>query len=206
MNQEIKINASCEDVSNLNRIGNSHLQSGRTYFIEVMETIWKEISGFPDYLVSNKGGIMSIKFGNKRMLKPVLSDKGYYRIEFYKNKQRRRFLVHRLVCIAFLENPLNKATVNHIDGVKTNNNINNLEWATSLENIKHAYMTGLAASGEKHHSSKLTEKDVIDIRNAYAKGGVSYGMLARAYKVNHPAISSVIRGETWAHVSQTPNK
>ena len=108
--------------------------------------------------------------------------------------------VHRLVAQAFLENPEGKAEVNHIDGDKANNRVQNLEWATSSENRQHAYDTGLQAGpkGETNGSSKLTESDVLYIRSN--PDGLTQRELADKLGVSRNVISTVIRGLAWKHV------
>ena len=79
-----------------------------------------------------------------RKLKPSIDKYGYYKVVLSHNGKRKTYPVHRLVAMAFLPNPLNKKTVNHIDGNKTNNNVSNLEWASQKENQSHKWNTGLA--------------------------------------------------------------
>lgn len=106
--------------------------------------IWKDIKEYEGlYQVSNYGNIKSFK-RKTRNLKPYKTYRGYYGIKLCKNHQTKQFFVHRLVAEAFIPNPYNKPQVNHINGNKTDNNIVNLEWATSSENIIHAYSTGLS--------------------------------------------------------------
>lgn len=84
---------------------------------------------------------------------------------------RRNARVHRIVCEAFVPNPEGKPEVNHIDGVKTNNNVSNLEWATRSEQMLHAHRMGLKSlAGTKNGRAKLSEPDVLEIRRLYAEG------------------------------------
>ncbi len=101
---------------------------------------WKEIEGWPDYLVSNYGRIFSRC--TDRILKGS-NVKGYLTIVLCKNHVGNRVLIHRLVAFAFVDGFFEGAVVNHIDGVKTNNMASNLEWMTQSDNVQHAYMTGL---------------------------------------------------------------
>ena len=92
------------------------------------------------YFASKCGDI----YGVRGKLKGFINNSGYRCVELYdRNSKRHKLLVHRLVALTFLENPQNKATVNHKDGDKLNNSIDNLEWATYSENILHARKTGL---------------------------------------------------------------
>lgn len=91
--------------------------------------------------VNNHTGFKSLK---GRVLKQRKDNKGYMRIDIKDNNGRKRFCgVHRLVAEAFIDNPEKKPQVNHIDGNKGNNNLNNLEWCTNKENQEHAYRIGL---------------------------------------------------------------
>ncbi len=94
---------------------------------------WKIVHDYPNYQVSNLGRIRS----NKKILKPIKTRNGYLHIFLYKNGVKKQFLLHRLICEAFIENINNYKEVNHIDGNKSNNNINNLEWCTRKENVHH---------------------------------------------------------------------
>lgn len=110
--------------------------------------IWKDIEGYKGlYQVSNLGRVKSLNRTVKRRnhydltlkgkIKPLhLDKKGYQRVQLSKDCKLKTFKVHRMVAIAFIENKYNKPQVNHIDGIKHNNNVDNLEWVTNSENQK----------------------------------------------------------------------
>lgn len=112
-----------------------------------MEEIWKDIKGYEGiYQVSNLGNVKSLNFHREKkekLLKPKLTKDGYFETTLFKEGKCKFIRTHRLVAMAFIENPLNKKEINHKDGNKLNNNISNLEWVTSSENQKHAYKLGL---------------------------------------------------------------
>lgn len=105
-----------------------------------METqeIWKEIFGYEDYYsVSNLGNVKRIK--SKKNLVIKYKKNGYAFVCFSKKGKIKYYHVHRLVAQAFIDNPENKPQVNHINGIKSDNNVRNLEWVTSSENAIHSY-------------------------------------------------------------------
>lgn len=110
-----------------------------------MLEIWKDIEGYSgQYQISNKGNVKSFKRNQKGVnLKPQISGQGYLAVSLLTEGKAKWHKVHRLVALAFLENPENKQEVNHLDGDKTNNCVENLVWANRSENTKHAYDAGL---------------------------------------------------------------
>lgn len=119
--------------------------------------IWKRVAEFPVYYVSNLGRVANTSTG--RILRPRKSGKGYRSVCLGAGNYRA---IHRLVAIAFHPNPKGLPQVNHLDGVKSNNRSDNLAWASSNENMKHAFDTGLLSntaccnpkSGAEHKRSK----------------------------------------------------
>jgi hypothetical protein len=124
-----------------------------------MKEIWKDIDlinyGGEDYTglykISNLGRVKSLVgfngcikkyFKRELILIPRISHL-YYAVNLSKNKKRKTYTIHRLVTIAFIPNPKNKPQVNHIDGNKLNNKVDNLEWCTRIENSRHAWRMGL---------------------------------------------------------------
>ena len=95
-----------------------------------MEEIWKVVDDYPDYKISNMGNIKSCKYNKEKLLSPTQNKYGYFRIGLHKNNKTKQFSVHRLVAIAFIPNPENLSTVDHVDRNKTNNDLSNLRWAS----------------------------------------------------------------------------
>lgn len=105
--------------------------------------IWKNIKNYEGlYQVSNIGRIKSFK-RNESIMQPNDNGKGYLQVGLSKNGKRSYFKIHRLVAEAFIPNPYSKPEVNHIDGNKQNNTVENLEWCTTKENCQHRQKTGL---------------------------------------------------------------
>lgn len=108
--------------------------------ITVLEE-WRPIQNFESYYeVSNWGRVRNIV--TKSLLKAHKTPAGYYRLQLQVKGKSVNFLVHRLVAVAFIQNPQNKPEVNHINSIRTDNYFQNLEWVTSSENLKHAYDSG----------------------------------------------------------------
>lgn len=102
---------------------------------------WKTINDFENYQVSNLGNIRNVK--TNKILKPIVSKQDYLKINLVNEGKCCQVYIHRLVALYFVDNKYNKEQVNHIDGNKTNNRSDNLEWVTTGENSKHAYDCGL---------------------------------------------------------------
>lgn len=123
--------------------------------------IFKVIEEFPNYQVSNLGNIKNIK-GELMVIGKRKSNSGYLQIRFYDNGKYYYRYIHRLVAIAFLENPNNYRTVNHKDGNKLNNDVNNLEWASDEMQQRHAFLLGI-----KKHGNPLTKEQIFLIYDLY---------------------------------------
>lgn len=101
--------------------------------MENVQEVWKDIKGYPNYQISNLGNVWSVK--RQRKLNPFINNRGYKAINIIAaNGKRKGELIHRLVALAFIDNPEGKPEVNHIDKNKENNNVENLEWVTHGEN------------------------------------------------------------------------
>jgi len=174
------------------------------YIPDLEGEIWKDFVGLENvFVVSNKGRIRRImhrKNPTNRLMKQFLHPEGYFTLPLSNLGEQKFNLVHRAVAIAFIDNPLNLPEVNHKDGNKTNNCVENLEWVTKLENIRDAWRTGLSKpkKGENHGCSKLTEKEVLEIR-AIGRT-MSAREIATLYGVNEQAIHKIRTGQRWKHL------
>ena len=125
--------------------------------------IYREILGFENYEISNFGNVKNII--TEKLLKNCINRDRYYRVDLCNNDSKKTKYIHRLVAIAFINNQNNKRCVDHIDGNKTNNNFNNLRWATSRENSMNIKIGCKNTSGVKGVSwNKISFKWRADIR------------------------------------------
>lgn len=154
----------------------------------------KQIPNFPEYFITMDGEIFSCI--TNRWLKPLDNGRGYKQVSLRKNNKSFKTYIHRLVLKTY--KGISDLDCNHINGDKANNSIENLEYCTRKRNIQHAIKHGLRYqpdnSGEKHHKSKLTEKDVVKIREEQK---IDTKTLAQKYNVNVSTINRARRGETW---------
>lgn len=164
--------------------------------------VWKDIAGYEGlYQVSNLGEVKSFQNKEPIILKPMVSHKGYSRVELHKDGVGKMKSIHILVKSTFdpLTNNLGDVQVNHKDGDKKNNCIDNLEWCTASQNVKHAFETGLKVpvKGERHGMCKLTDDEVRDIKTSYKRGDTVFGSygLAKRYGVHPTTIQKIINGK-----------
>lgn len=128
----------------------------------------------------------------------------YYSIALGR-KNRKGFKVHRLIAQAFIPNPLNLPEVNHKNGIKTDNRIENLEWCTRKQNLAHSYKIypfkmRKMQRGEDSWCHKLTENNVREIKRRHETGTISMRKLAGIYKVSYPTVWGIINKIYWTHI------
>ena len=140
---------------------------------------WKQIQGYSNYEVSDEGQIRNSKTG--RVLKLRKNHSGYLRVGLHKNKKQKIHLVHRLVAEAWIPNPHNKPTVNHINENKEDNRVENLEWATYAEQNEHGTRT------------ERTQKKVRCVETGTVYDGVRDA--ERQTNILHSSISKACQGK-----------
>lgn len=161
-----------------------------------MNEIWRSINDYGNfYEVSNLGRVRSFKRRKLKILKERISPNGYRFVAFQIDGKKILQTVHRLVAQAFIPNPGNKPEVNHIDGNKANNRVENLEWVTRSENTQHALATGLIKSGENHYNARLTNEQARFVREN--PDNLSITQLAESFNVSREFISDVQLGKTY---------
>jgi hypothetical protein len=181
-----------------------------------MIIIIKPIIGYPKYLISNDGRVFSLDYNHTKqtkILKPQNSH-GYKRIALCKNGTSKLTLIHRLVLIHFLRQPILDEIANHKDGNKKNNYIENLEWVTPLENIRHAQKNGLIPSASKKKrvvarklahklglkNRRLTMKQAKEIRKMYSTGKYFQRELASLFGIGRQCIGDIINNHAYKEV------
>ena len=152
--------------------------------------MWKNIA--PDYEVSTDGQVRSWKSGEPKILTPQPDGNGYLCVDFRIDGKPKLYRIHRLVAETFIPNPQGKREVNHINGVKFANRVENLEWVTPSENQRHAYDTGLQLQGEDRSDAKLTNEQVVYIRDN--PDHLTGRALAEMFGVAETTISDIQRG------------
>ena len=163
---------------------------------------WRDIAGYEGrYQVSTMGRVKSLCKSKEMIIKPTLR-KEYLRVSFLKKGDRKRlsYQIHRLVAQTFIPNPNNFPQVDHRFGMKFDNSVENLRWATASENTKAAYELGLIKNleGEEHPNAKLTNAQVIQIRENW--GVLSQEELAKKFGVSDATISLVQLGKVFKNV------
>lgn len=165
---------------------------------------WKQLNECNDYMISSYGRMKSLKHGREKILSYRYTQDGYIQYSVSINGKPKTIRAARAVAEYFIPNPDNKPTVNHIDGNKQNNHVENLEWATLSEQMNHAYANDLKkpTQGYLQGNAVLTESEVKEIRRIYKARDSEFGMLALAdkYGVSSSVINRVVHYRSYKNV------
>ena len=180
--------------------------------VELVEE-WKSLKGIVEcgdyYEISNLGRLRSVdreviaKNGTVRRFKGIIrktkkNNRDYIMASLSLNDKDKTVLIHRMVALAFLPNIDNLPEVNHIDGDKNNNRVDNLEWMTSKENQTHARNNGLSIqNGENSVNAKLTNEQANEIRSLWNNEGVSRIELSKKFNVSISVVARILRNEAY---------
>lgn len=150
-----------------------------------------------EYEITKEGEVIN---NRGRKLSPYLTGKGY----LYVCINGKSVSVHRLVAVKYISNPMALPCVNHKDGDKTNNHVDNLEWCTYSQNSTHSYQLGLSKIklGEDTSNAVLSESLVKEIKSTFVKGSRTNGAsaLARKFNVGITTVHDIVTGKTWRHI------
>lgn len=145
----------------------------------------QQIKNYPNYLIDEFGKIYNNKL--KRFIKPYVNKNGYYQIRLTNEISTKKLYLHRLLAINFIDNKLNKKYINHINGIKTDNRVENIEWCTHSENMKHAFKIGLKKNSkdkiEKFRLSRI--KLVLDTQTGIFYESATEAAFAKNINVNN---------------------
>lgn len=157
-----------------------------------MTEVWKDIKGYEGlYEVSNLGYVR--RKSNKKDLKPWHNYKGYMKVALCKNGEKYEKFIHRLVAETFINNPDNLPQVNHINGNKDHNYVENLEWCTCKENIKHSYEHNLIdaekrANSRKDNRNVIYKEEIMSLSKFSRLSGIgrhkAYNLLKKGYSID----------------------
>lgn len=191
----------------------------RVYGCFFSKEIWKDIKDYEGlYQVSNLGRIKSLgrymknhskkQWIEEKILTPQLNQGGYMVVGLCKNGKRKVHRIHRIIAEAFIPNSENKPYINHINGIKTDNTITNLEWCTNSENVQHGWDTGLHVVTDKlrqvgykhsklYFNPKKQRKKVIqyDLNNNFIKEWNSITEVNKELKINNTSIGQCCMGK-----------
>ena len=165
------------------------------------EVIWKDVilNGIvTDYQASNIGFIRNKITG--KILSNVIANNGYYVVNLHINNSQHTKTVHRLIATTFIQNPYNKTQVNHINGNKLDNRVENLEWNTQLENIQHAFNSGLMPKGSEWSFSKYTDYQ-IHLVCKLLEYRIPIHLITDITGVNDSTIFDIRKGISWVHIA-----
>lgn len=169
-----------------------------------MREVWKTVPVYDKYEASNLGRIRSYHYGKPKIMKQHCSKNGYKTLHLRNSKGPKGFLAHRIVAAAFgvlksLDDPL---FINHVNGNKHDNRVENLERVTRSQNEKHAFKVGLKClKGQNHNRSKLTEKQVMKIQK-YIKQGLPASKICVEFGVGRSCIYGIKSGRNWSHLRE----
>lgn len=163
---------------------------------------WETIKEFPNYMISSYGRVM-----NKRLIKfvkPVIHGRdGQHVLNLWSGNNKKQFSLYRLLAIYFIPNPKNKPQINHINGDRSDYSLENLEWVTASENMKHAYDNGLNSPGKglTHNCCRMTKEDILLLRRWYRSGFWDQKKLNKVFpQISNSYAGKISRGKEGNYV------
>jgi hypothetical protein len=159
------------------------------------------IKGFENYFITKCGKVYNTFYCRRnevKIMKSQIDRNGYEYVKLTNKTKQQKLKIHRLVAESYIENKENKPTVNHINGIKKDNRLENLEWSTWGENQKHALDNGLKIpkKGESHPMVKLNKEIVLEIFNSKEKSKY----FQDKYNISQSKVSAIRNKKTWRHL------
>jgi hypothetical protein len=155
-----------------------------------------------NYYLNEKGEIFSKNSGELRKLATTINNKGYECITIYIEQKKTTKKLHRMLLETFKPTEDKSLQSNHIDGIKTNNHIDNLEWVTASRNMEHSYELNLREprKGEKNCGAKLTEIQVKQLKGLHMTGQYKQRELAEIFLISDSQVSRIVNNNQWKHL------
>lgn len=179
----------------------------------LIDEIWKKIKGFPKYQISNFGRVKSFKQKrNGRILKQQINIvNGYLQIRLSRNNRVETKFVHRLLLKLFTNSNYTDLEINHINGIKSDNRLENLEWINHFKNMKHFWKSDLSNKtrlkmsetqhkfkGNKSPNHKLNQNDIIRIRDYLKEELLTQKEIAKRFNISQQMISKINNNKNWS--------
>ena len=178
------------------------------------EVIWRPILGYELlYKVSNFGDIVSleksqvmpgngfIKISKEKNLSQHKLNNGHLYVDLHKDGKRKRWLVHRLVAINFINNPNNYEIVRHLDDNCENNKYSNLAWGTQKMNMQDKANNNNQQQGEKVFGSKLKEDQISEMRLIYERKELNQYQIAKKFNISQSVVNEIVNRKAWKHIN-----
>lgn len=177
---------------------------------QIENEVWKPVQGYEGlYEISNLGRLKSpqkvvngkegrLHTLKERMLNPRVNQTGYYHTALYKNGKPKWYTVHRMVALSWIDNPENKPHINHKDSNRLNNRVDNLEWCTHGENMKHGFLYGnKTQKGEKNNAAKITREIAEAVRALYAEGNLTQWQVGERFGLARCHVKDITTHKIW---------
>lgn len=170
-----------------------------------METIIKyqsdtyyKIPNYNTYYINRNGNILSFKKNKKKILKPSINKDGYERVCLIENKKNKNFFIHVLSAITFLNEYKESLEVNHINGIRNDNRVENLEVCTRSENILHSFKFGKKSNkGEKNPNKKISKEAAMTIRFFQQHKIIKSKYLSYCYNISIGHVNFIKNNKSW---------
>lgn len=161
---------------------------------------WVHLHLSTNYSINKLGEVRNNR--TETILKHSTNRYGYTTLNLWINGKKKTQSLHRALAIAFIPNPENKRCVNHINGNKSDNRIENLEWATDSENQKHSYNTGLSSKplGIKNPFNKWSEVQILKIKELLKQNKYTHREISEIVKTTKYVVDDISCGKAWTHL------